>query len=195
MWLISGVPSAAVAVVLGGVLLYFGARFPVQVRVILGVTAVVFIAAAAYAFILWEQAWEYRLDDQTLEFRRPLDRGWATIQLDQIAQVGRVEGLENNWGYEIAFPDGRRVGIEKDVFGKWPDFQQALSSVRPEIHFVIRPANQCPSCGGDLHRGSFANAIYTELVSRRCDACGAKLGRRLKRIPSGGIMLPEGLES
>ena len=55
MWLITGVPSTVMAVVLGGVLFCFGPRLPTPFRSILAVRAGVFSCAAVYAFITWRQ--------------------------------------------------------------------------------------------------------------------------------------------
>jgi hypothetical protein len=194
VWLTSGVPAAVLAVLFAAALIWVHGWMSIPLQAFLAMGAAVFGAAAAYSFLAGPQAWEYRLDDQVLEFRRPFDRGWATVPLDQLRRVWQVRQSEGNWHYELAFRTGAGLRLEKQALGDFVDFQQKLCELRPGIRFGNRWVNECPECGGDFHEGNVERAARIEWFSHRCDRCGARLPRHLKPIPPGGVVLPEALE-
>lgn len=167
----------------------------VPLQAFLGICLLICAGVAVLSFSAWQQAWEYRLAEDTLEFRRPFDRGWATVQLDRTCAVYQVRGLESHedW-HEMVFRGGRRLLLERQVFGDFAKFQSEFRATRPEIRFDSRRGSQCPSCRRDLYQGDMGRAAYAAFVSRRCEMCGARLPGRLKRIPSGGMVLPDALE-
>lgn len=194
VWLASTLPLCVVAAIVACALFWFGGRMSGEFRAFL-IFCIAFVGLAALVSLLaLRSAWEYRLAEGSLEFRRPGDRGWAMVELDSLAQVVRVQGLENDWRYELVFCDGRRLLLEPNVFGSFEAFERQLLAVRPGLHFGTRPGSQCWQCGRDLYSGGTWDGLELAFGRRRCDHCGAGFPSRLSRIPGGGLLLPRALD-
>ena len=193
-WKKTGLPTAVLAAFLAGTLVCFGARMSSDTRVFVGVCAATFACIAVMAVVNWREAWEYRVEGGTLTFRRPFDRGWATIQLDEIGEVVQLRGPEDDWDYEMVFHGGQRILLPASTFGPVAEFQRQLLTIRPDMRFGRRRTGECGQCGRDLHGGNDWRALWVVLRTRRCNHCGARLAGRLRRIPAGGTLLPDALD-
>ncbi|HEX8911937.1 MAG TPA: hypothetical protein VF796_06225, partial [Humisphaera sp.] len=136
---------------------------------------------------LWsDRRWEYVLEGRDLRFRRPQDRGWGTIRIDDVEAILDVELNESCFYLEFVFLNGRRLYVEAEVFGLFGDtghFARALEQVRPDLDIGAGDASRCPGC----------DQVRIGWNAPRCPGCGEPLSRRVPRIPAEGAPLPKGL--
>lgn len=195
LWVTSGIPLTAIAVLMATALFWFSARMPVPLKAFIVFGVVLFGCFAVMSFSVPGAAWEHRQGAGVLEFRRPFDRGWATVQLDMVREVVQLRGLEGDWWYELVFGNGRRLLLDRHDLGPFEAFERELSTVCPEIQFGSREAGRCAQCGRFLYGGQMWRAIDVAFNTKRCEHCGGQIPARLPRIPQGGLVLPDGLNS
>ena len=142
----------------------------------------------------WRGAWEYRVEGRSLVFRRPFDRGWGTIQLDELCEVVQLSDREGDWDYELAFTRGQRILLPKSLFGHFAEFERQMTRIHPAVWFGKRNSAQCASCGRGPYGPYVRRALRVALLTQRCEHCGARLPGRPRRIPPGGLLLPDALD-
>jgi hypothetical protein len=133
---------------------------------------------------LWTGArWEYRLEGRTLSIRRLSDRDFATMQVDEIAELIEFQNGDDRF-VEFIFTDRRRCFIESWTFASTDEFLRVLQQLRPELSLKWRKNYACNECG----------FLLGGMDSRRCFKCKAPIARQLPRVPAGGILLPQALD-
>lgn len=131
--------------------------------------------------------WAYILEGHTLRFRRPIDKDWATIQVNDLAEIFEVLHNDDRT-LEFVFNNGRRIFVDTATFGSVPSFIAALQQSRPEIRLLERESHRCPYCDMVL-----VASVWPPKPPARCPDCGAAVARTLPRIPTGGAELPRAL--
>jgi hypothetical protein len=186
-----------------------GRRWPLFI-VMMAFTAVLFMIAAANG--IWElllftavigsaclwglvhDLWtngrfEWVLEGRVLRFRRPQDRGWGTIQVDDVEAVLHVQ-MTVKWNEAFylvfVFRNGCRLYLEDFLFGTFGDtgrFARAIREVRPDLDAEGGDGSRCHDC----------DRLLVWSGDRRCPDCGASLPRPVPPIPAEGVLLPKGL--
>ena len=154
-------------------------------RFYIGVVIVFGLATALAAW--WGAKWAYLIEGRTLSIRRPEDKGWGTMQVDEIESVVEL-WQDDESRFEFVFRDGRRFYVQaflfSALFSSTKGFRKALLAVSPAVRFEERKGRRCHGCGQPL-----ANPF-----PRRCGACEAVVSRELPPIPKGGVLLPDAVE-
>lgn len=193
-WQRKALPTAILAALLAGILVCFRSRMSPDVQVFAVVCIALFVCISLLDLVNWRRAWECRVEGRTLLFRRPFDRGWATIQFDELREVVQLRDAEGDWDYELVFAGGQRILLPKSLFGGFAEFERQMARIHPGIQFGKRRTSECPNCGRGPYGPTASRALRVALRTRRCDHCGARLPGRLRPIPQGGLLLPDALD-
>lgn len=193
-WQKTALPTAILAALMAGALVCFRSRMSPDMQAFVVVCIVIFAFISLVGLVNWRKAWECRVEGHTLVFRRPFDRGWGTIQLDELREVVQLRDAERDWDYELVFGGGQRILLPKSLFGRFAEFERQMARIHPAVRFGKRNSAKCASCGRGPYGGDVRRALRVALRTQRCEHCGARLPGRLRRIPPGGLLLPDALE-
>jgi hypothetical protein len=181
-------PLYALILAVAGTAHYVAWRHLPEIRDILTNPILLAIGALLFGLVVYSgwigDKWEYTIEGRTLSIRRPDDQGWATMQIDEIVVIVPVsEPKMDYWMYQFVFPSGRYVCFEASMFGPQEQFLCALRSIRPGLEIQSAKPGICHACGRQL-------SVFMQWP---CKTCGAAAPREFPPVPTGGVLLPEGL--